>query len=100
MRSIRWLRTWKRQRLESSFVAPRSIPLRHWQQYYVEHALLGFLGRRLIWIFNDGKGWERSGIWCDGKVRDDAGNPVELAGIGNGWRQSWHTSRAARERRD
>ena len=39
----------QRVRLESSFVAPRSIPLRHWRQYYVEHPLLGFLGRRLIW---------------------------------------------------
>jgi hypothetical protein len=74
----------QRVRLESSFVAPRSIPLRHWQQYYVEHPLLGFLGRRLIWVFSDGKAWERSAIWCNGKVCDATGNPVELAGIGAG----------------
>lgn len=36
----------QRVRLEASFLASRSIPLRHWQQYYVEHPLLGFLGRR------------------------------------------------------
>ena len=71
----------QRFRLESSFLAPRSISLRHWRQYYVEHPLLGFLGRRLIWVFSDGKGWERSGIWRNGSVCDAAGNPLGLAGI-------------------
>jgi hypothetical protein len=70
----------QRFRIESSFLAPRSIPLRHWRQYYVEHPLLGFLGRRLIWTFGDGKGWERSGMWLNGRVCDAAGNPLELAG--------------------
>ena len=70
----------QRFRLESSFLAPCSIPLRHWWRYYIEHPLLGFLGRRLIWTFSDGKGWERSGIWLNGRVCDAAGNPLELAG--------------------
>jgi hypothetical protein len=70
----------QRVRLESSFVAPRSIPLRHWRQSYGTHPLLGFLGRRLIWVFSDGKGWERSGMWCNGEVCDEAGNPLGLAG--------------------
>lgn len=72
----------QRARLEASFLGSRSIPLRHWHKYYVEHPLLGFLGRRLIWIFNDGKGWERCGMWHDGRVCDEAGNPLELAGTG------------------
>jgi hypothetical protein len=70
----------QRFRIESSFLAPRSIPFEHWRQIYVEHPLLGFLGRRLIWAFSDGKGWERSGIWLSGRVCDAAGNPMELAG--------------------
>lgn len=70
----------QRVRLESSFVAPRLIPLRHWRQYYVEHSLLGFLGRTMIWTFSDGKGWERSGMWCNGQVFDEAGNPLSFAG--------------------
>ncbi|WP_348262257.1 DUF4132 domain-containing protein [Telmatobacter sp. DSM 110680] len=69
----------QRFRIESSFLAPRSIPLQHWLQYYVEHPLLGFLGRRLIWAFSDGKGWERSGMWLDGRVRDAGGSPLDLA---------------------
>ena len=68
----------QRVRLESSFVAPRSIPLKHWRRYYVDHPLLGFLGRRLIWVFSDGKGWERSGIWYNGQISDEAGNPLRL----------------------
>ena len=74
----------QRFRLESSFLMPRLIPSRHWRQYYVEHPLLGFLGRRVIWVFSDGKGWERSGIWRDGRVCDGAGNSLGLAGIDDG----------------
>jgi hypothetical protein len=70
----------QRFRLESSFLALRSISLRHWRQYYVEHPLLGFLGRRLIWAFSDNQGWECSGMWLNGKVCDAAGRPLELAG--------------------
>jgi Domain of unknown function (DUF4132) len=70
----------QRVRLESSFVAPRSIPLRHWRQYYVDHSLLGFLGRTMIWVFSDGKGWECSGMWCNGQVCDEAENPLSFAG--------------------
>jgi hypothetical protein len=70
----------QRFRIESSFLTPRSIPFEHWRQYYVEHPLLGFLGRKLIWAFSDGKGWESSGMWLDGKVCDADGNPLELAG--------------------
>lgn len=35
----------QRIRLESSFISPRGMPLAHWRQYFVEHPLLGFLGR-------------------------------------------------------
>ena len=58
----------QRYRLESSFLRPRAMSPAHWRRYFVEHPLLGFLGRRLIWVFSDEKGWERSGIFCDGKI--------------------------------
>ena len=53
----------QRTRLESSFVLPRGMPVAHWRQYFVEHPVLGFLGRRLIWVFKNDQGWECSGIW-------------------------------------
>ena len=68
----------QRFRIESSFLSPRSMPLQHWRQYYAEHPLLGLLGRHLIWVFSDEKGWERSGMWLDGRVCDPAGVVLEL----------------------
>jgi hypothetical protein len=53
------------------------MPLAHWRQYFIEHPLLGFLGRRLIWVFRNDQGWERSGIWLDQGVVDSSGNPLD-----------------------
>jgi hypothetical protein len=69
----------QRTRLESSFVLPNGMPLAHWRKYFVEHHLLGFLGRRLIWVFRNEKGWESSVIWSGKEVLDSSGNPVDLA---------------------
>ena len=68
----------QRTRLESSFVLPRGMPVAHWRQYFVEHPLLGFLGRRLIWAFRNDQGWERSGIWSGQDVIDSSGNPIDI----------------------
>jgi hypothetical protein len=69
----------QRVRLESSFVAAREIPLEHWRKHSIEHPLLGYLGRRLIWVFSDGKGWERSAMWLDGGLRDAGGEALDLS---------------------
>lgn len=69
----------QRIRLESSFVQPHGMPLAHWRQYFIEHPLLGFLGRRLIWAFRNSDGSERSGIWAGERIADSAGNPVDPA---------------------
>jgi hypothetical protein len=66
-------------RLESSYLSPRDMPLAHWQRYFIDHPLLGFLGRRLIWVFSDTKGWERAGIWTANEVRDSGGKLLNLA---------------------
>lgn len=69
----------QRYRLDSAFVAARSMPCDHWQKYYVEHPLLGFLGRRLIWVFSNDQGWERSGVFFGEKVCDARGEPFDIA---------------------
>jgi hypothetical protein len=69
----------QRVRVESFLLSPRDIPLAHWRRYFVDHPLLGFLGRKLIWVFSDGQGWERAGIWTDGEVRDSGGKLANLA---------------------
>ncbi|HKW27457.1 MAG TPA: DUF4132 domain-containing protein [Terriglobales bacterium] len=69
----------QRVRLESSLMSARILPLKHWQEYFIEHPLLGFLGRRLIWVFSNGQGWERSGLWSGKEICDCAGRPLDLA---------------------
>ncbi|HEY6902754.1 MAG TPA: DUF4132 domain-containing protein [Candidatus Acidoferrales bacterium] len=68
----------QRYRLESSFVHPRIIPAAHWRRYFVEHPLLGLLGRRLIWVFSNEEGWEDSGLHCGGEVRGSRGDIVDV----------------------
>jgi hypothetical protein len=68
----------QRARLEASFLSPRTMPVAHWRTYFVEHPLLGFLGRRLIWAFQDEAGGEHAGLVSDGKLRDPAGKPLEV----------------------
>ncbi|HKW68538.1 MAG TPA: DUF4132 domain-containing protein [Terriglobales bacterium] len=72
--------TAQRVRLESSLMAVRILPLKHWQKYFIEQPLLGFFGRRLIWVFSNGQGWERSGLWSGNEVCDCEGKPLDLAG--------------------
>ena len=72
----------QRYRLESAFVQPRVLTLGHWRRYFVDHPLLGFLGRRLIWIFSDDLGWEHAGLCFrgpDGQVRDARGEPLDIS---------------------
>jgi hypothetical protein len=69
----------QRYRLESSFLRPRAMSPAHWHQYFVEHPLLGFLGRSLIWVFSDEQGWEGSGVYRDGRVCDLGGEIVDTA---------------------
>jgi hypothetical protein len=68
----------QRTRLETSFMWPRSMPMTHWRQHFIEHPLLGFLGRRLIWVFSGSQGFEKSGIWSNGAVTDTSGEPIDL----------------------
>jgi len=69
----------QRTRLESSFLLSSGMPLAHWRQFFIEHPLLGFLGRRLIWVFRNEQGWERSGIWSEQGIADSSGSPVDLS---------------------
>jgi len=69
----------QRSRLETSFLGTRRFPLTHWRRYYMDHPLLGFLGRKLIWVFSNSQGWERSGLWSDGEIRDSSNKLVDLA---------------------
>ena len=68
----------QRYRLESSFVETRSLSLAHWRKYFIEHSLLGLMGRRLIWVFSNGQGWERSGLYVNGGLCDSRGETFDV----------------------
>lgn len=63
----------QRYRLESSFMETRSMSLAHWRKYFIDHSLLGLIGRRLIWVFSNEHGWERSGLYGKDEMRDSRG---------------------------
>jgi hypothetical protein len=69
----------QRYRLESSFVGLRTMTLVHWRRHFIDHPLLGQLGRRLIWLFSNEGGWEQSGLYCDGQIRDSRGEVLDLS---------------------
>jgi hypothetical protein len=69
----------QRYRLESSFIQTRVMSPAYWRRHFVEHPLLGLLGRNLIWIFSNEQGWEHSGLYCVGQVCGPRGEVIDLA---------------------
>lgn len=74
----------QRSRLEASLASPRVISIERWRKHFLDHPLLGFLGRRLIWVFRNTDGWEASGLWSNAKpseyaMRDPSGALVDLS---------------------
>jgi Domain of unknown function (DUF4132) len=68
----------QRYRLESSFIATRSMSTAHWRHYFIDHSLLGLIGRGLIWVFSIEQGWERSGLYGKAEVRDSRGATLDV----------------------
>jgi hypothetical protein len=54
------------------------MSLGHWRQFLIDHPLLGFLGRRLIWVFSNEQGWEQSGVYCKGQFCGPSGDAVDF----------------------
>lgn len=43
-----------RDRIENTYLNPKSWPIQLWQQRYLNHVLMGVVARRLIWIISEG----------------------------------------------
>jgi hypothetical protein len=69
----------QRVRLESSLTLPRNLEVGHWRTHFIEHPLLGHLGRRLIWVFSNDQGWEKSGAYFDGQVFNSEEELVDIS---------------------
>ena len=44
----------QKQRIEGFYLKQKSWPLEQWRDYYLNHPLVGFLARRLIWTLKQG----------------------------------------------
>ncbi|WP_433346198.1 DUF4132 domain-containing protein [Microtetraspora malaysiensis] len=52
------------ERLDQQFLAQRAWPYKIWRDRYLDHPLVGALGRRLIWLIDD-----QSCVYADGDLR-------------------------------
>jgi Domain of unknown function (DUF4132) len=62
-------------RLESSWLTGRTWRFESWREQLIDHFVAGTLGRRLSWIFDDGKR-QVAGLWQDGGLIDLRGRKV------------------------
>lgn len=62
------------ERLDRLFLARRAWPYPVWRERYLDHPLVGTLGRRLIWLVGD-----MPCAYVDGTLRDIDGRPVAPA---------------------
>ncbi len=69
----------QRERLEQLFLQERTWPLSEFRSRYLDHPLVGILARRLIWRYSNGSN-TCDGIWLDGKIVDEQGQPLAWLG--------------------
>ncbi len=65
----------QKARIESIYLTETTWPLSIWRERYLDHPLVGFLARRLIWEFQQDNQW-LSAIWLDGKLVDSSGQSL------------------------
>ncbi|HEY0702258.1 MAG TPA: DUF4132 domain-containing protein [Candidatus Acidoferrales bacterium] len=79
----------QKSRLESSLISAREMTVEHWRRHFIEHPLLGFLGRRLIWNFRDQRSrTELAAVWLDETLQDSKQAPVSAADFTHA--RLWH----------
>lgn len=75
-------------RLENTYLKPREWRFEEWKNLYIDHPLLGIVGRKLIWHFSTA-GDQQQGIYCKGNITNAFEKPLE--GLGeNTTVQLWH----------
>ncbi|MES2777169.1 MAG: DUF4132 domain-containing protein [Bacteroidota bacterium] len=76
------------ERLESTYLKPREWSFDEWKSLYIDHPLLGIIGRKLIWHFTTGDE-KQQGIYNKGNITNAFEKPLE--GLGEKTTvQLWH----------
>ncbi len=66
----------QRIRIENLYLRQKSWAFPVWKERYLDHPLVGTLGRRIIWKFRT-QNKEADAIWLDGQIVDVHGKEVE-----------------------
>ncbi|QHT65219.1 DUF4132 domain-containing protein [Rhodocytophaga rosea] len=66
----------QKERMDRFYLENRSFTFPKWQEFYLDHGLMQFLCRRLIWTFEK-NGHIQTGIWLSGKLVDVHGKALE-----------------------
>lgn len=83
-----------RRQLDSAPLERRAWILDDWRKRYIDHPVLGTIGRRVLWSFAV-DGAERTGVFVGGAITDIEGRPLEIS---SAVRVSvWHPLGAAAE---
>ena len=69
----------QRDRIDRLFVEEASWPLDRHKELYLDHGLVGTIGRSLIWTISDAGGLEAAALWSADGWQDVGGRPVTPA---------------------
>jgi hypothetical protein len=78
-RTVKDLRTalqTQQSRIERLFLIDRRWTCADWQTRYLDHGLVSYLSRRLIWTFTAGDRQEQ-GLWLNGQIVDVRDEPID-----------------------
>ncbi|MCP4140945.1 MAG: DUF4132 domain-containing protein [Chloroflexi bacterium] len=76
VKDIRKMLPAQRNRIDNLYLTQKVWGYGVWHERYIEHPLVGSIGRRLIWKFSKGDR-AASGIWLDGQFVENDGHPLD-----------------------
>lgn len=77
-----------KDRIEQTYLKRKSWTYDQWTTYYLHHPLMGILGKKLIWHFEEG-GVKTQGIWLNDALVDARARPLPPL-TGEATVQLWH----------
>jgi Domain of unknown function (DUF4132) len=78
-----------RDRIENTYLQPRTWKYTDWQERLATHPLLGYLVNRLVWEFSNDKHQE-TGIWYQNQVVNTQGQPLTWLATEEAIVRLWH----------
>jgi hypothetical protein len=77
VRSIKTNLTTQRDRIDRSYISDRVWNVENWNKYYLNHGLVSWITKRLIWVFEK-EGVSVTAFYLDGQWQDVKGRPLGL----------------------